>query len=208
LYPTQLSLLELKGAFFLTARSFDGLQVQPNRYLSDLSSSSEESSGRRRATRGEKIRRKFHRRMEFFLAEGGSCSYDAESIDDIEVPLRYKHLVKRWVPKDLPQVNTDFCLDERIYRIAPSSLHGLGLFSMDGIKVFDGGITELMEYVGPCYNYRDWMKLVQYTRGMRIYGVAANYIQLRDNDRNKGGSMYIDGRPKASGNIVGFINST
>jgi hypothetical protein len=108
LYPTQLSLLELKGAFFLTARSFDGLQVQPNRYLSDLSSLSEESSGRRRATRGEKIRRKFHRCMEFFLAEGGSCSYDAESIDDIEVPLRYKHLVKRWVPKDLPQVNTDF----------------------------------------------------------------------------------------------------
>jgi hypothetical protein len=38
--------------------------------------------------------------------------------------------------------------------------------------------------------------------------VAANYIQLRDNDRNKGGSMYIDGRPKTSGNIVGFINST
>lgn len=38
--------------------------------------------------------------------------------------------------------------------------------------------------------------------------MAANYIQLRDNDRNKGGSMYIDGRPKASGNIVGLINST
>jgi hypothetical protein len=163
LYPTQLSLLELKGEFFLTSRSFDGLQVQPNRYFSDLSSLSEESSGRRRETRGENIRRKFHRRMEFFLAEGGSCSYDDESIDDIEVPLRYKHLVKRWVPKDLPQVNIDFFLDERIYRIAPSSLHGLGIFSMDGIKGFDAGITELTEYVGPCYNYRYWMKLVQYT---------------------------------------------
>jgi hypothetical protein len=112
------------------------------------------------------------------------------------------------IPKDLPQVNIDFCLDKRIYHIAPSSLHGLGIFSMDGIKVFDGRINELMEYVGPCYNYRYWMKLVQYTRGMRIYGVAANYIQLIDNDRNKGGSMYIDRRPKASGNIVGFINST
>jgi hypothetical protein len=146
--------------------------------------------------------------MEFFIAEGGSCSFDVESIDNIKVPLRYKHLVKRWVPKDLPQVNTDFCLDKRIYCISPSSLHGLGLFSMDVIKVFYGGITELMEYVRAFYNYRDWMKLVQYTRGMRIYGVAANYIQLRDNDRNKGGSMYIDGRPKASRNIVGFINST
>jgi hypothetical protein len=79
---------------------------------------------------------------------------------------------------------------------------------MDGIKVFYGGMTKLMEYVRPCYNYRDSMKLVQYTRGMQIYGVAANYIQLRDNNRNKLGSMYIDGRPKASGNIVGFINST
>jgi hypothetical protein len=43
---------------------------------------------------------------------------------------------------------------------------------------------------------------------MRIYRVAANYIQLKDNDGIKGGSMYIDGRPKASGNIAGFINST
>ena len=39
------------------------------------------------------------------------------------------------MPWDLPQVNTDFCVNERIYRIAPSSLHGLGLFCMDDIKV-------------------------------------------------------------------------
>ena len=51
------------------------------------------------------------------------------------MPLRYKHLVKQWVPKDLPQINTVFCVNERIYRIVPSSLHGLGLFCMDGIKV-------------------------------------------------------------------------
>jgi hypothetical protein len=38
--------------------------------------------------------------------------------------------------------------------------------------------------------------------------VAANYIQLKDNDQNKGETMYIDGRPKATGNIAGFINST
>ena len=136
------------------------------------------------------IKIKFHKHMEFFHPEGGSCSYDVESIDNIEVPLRSNHLVKRWVPKDLPKINTDFCANERIYRIVPSSLHGLGLFSMDEINVFDDRITKLMEYVRPCYNYRDWMKPVQYTRGMRIYGVAANYIQLRDNDRNKGGSMY------------------
>jgi hypothetical protein len=93
------------------------LKVQPNRYLSNISSSSEEILGQiegnviassrydtQTRTRGEKVRRKFCRRMEFFLAEGGSCSYDDESIGDIEVPLRYKHLVKQWVPKELPPI--------------------------------------------------------------------------------------------------------
>jgi hypothetical protein len=112
-------------------------------YLSDISSSSEGSLGRieesetssrsnmQRSTRGEKIRRKFHRRMEFFLAKGESCYYDHERIYDIEVPLRYKHIVKRWVPKDLPEINIVFCVNERISQIAPLSLHGFGLFSMD-----------------------------------------------------------------------------
>jgi hypothetical protein len=43
---------------------------------------------------------------------------------------------------------------------------------------------------------------------MQRYGVAANYIQLLDNNQNKGATMYIDGRPKSIGNIAGFINST
>ena len=95
--------------------------------------------------------------MQFFLAEEGSCYYDDETIIDIEVPLRYKHIVKQWVPKDLPQLNTYFCVNERIYRIPSLSLHGLGFFCMDGIKFSYEICTELMEYVGPCYNYRDWM---------------------------------------------------
>jgi hypothetical protein len=43
---------------------------------------------------------------------------------------------------------------------------------------------------------------------MRRYGVTTNYIQLVDNNQNKGETMYIDGRPKDSRNIEGFINST
>jgi hypothetical protein len=43
---------------------------------------------------------------------------------------------------------------------------------------------------------------------MRRYGVVVNYIQLKDNDQNKGETIYIDGRPKEAGNIVGFIKST
>ena len=137
---------------------FPMVQVEPNRYFSDLSSLSEGSSIRLDesetsnrstrviSTRCQNIRRKFHKCMDFFLVEGGSCSYDDETIGDIEVPLRYKHLVKQWVPKDLPQLSTYFCMNERIYRIASSPLHGLGLFCMDGINVDYDIRTKLMEY--------------------------------------------------------------
>jgi hypothetical protein len=57
-------------------------------------------------------------------------------------------------------MDTDFCVNERMYHISLSSIHGLGLFSMDGINVKYGGLVELMEYVGPCYNYGDWLMLV------------------------------------------------
>jgi hypothetical protein len=40
------------------------------------------------------------------------------------------------------------------------------------------------------------------------YALATNYIQLINKDKNKGVTIYIDGRPKASDNITGFINST
>ena len=118
--------------------------------------------------------------------------------------------MKQWVPSNLPKVNTGFCVNERIYRIVPSSLHELRLFCMDGIKVGYDRCTKLMDYVGTSYNYNDWMRLVQYTQSMHRYGLSANYIQLKDKAQNKGeGAMlYIDGRPKTTGNIVGFINST
>ena len=83
--------------------------------------------------------------MQYFIANGGLCNYDAKRIGDIEFPLKYKHLVQRWVPNKLPQLDIDFFINGRMYHIAPSSLHGLGLFSMDGIKVGYGIVTELME---------------------------------------------------------------
>jgi hypothetical protein len=152
------------------------LKVQPKRYMPDIFSSSEESLGQIEAgnvvassrydkkirARGEKVRIKFCRRMKLFLAEGGSCSYDDESIGDIDVPLRYKNLVKQWVTKELPPIDVDLIVNNRTYRISPSSLHGLGLFSMDGIIVKYNTITKLMDYVRPCYNYNDWMWLVRY----------------------------------------------
>jgi hypothetical protein len=156
------------------------LKVQPNKYLSYISSSSEESLGqietrnvtassrydKKIRTKGEKVRIKFCRHMNFFLSEGGSCSYDDENIGDIDVPLKYMHLVKQWVPKELPPIDVDFVVNNRTYCIAPSSLHGLGIFSIDEIIVKYNTVTELMDYVRPCYNYNDWMCLVWYIRSM------------------------------------------
>ena len=62
----------------------------------------------RTSTKGEKIRRKFHKRMETFIAKGGSLSYDNDNIDVIEVRLRYKHPVTQCTPKDIPEINTSF----------------------------------------------------------------------------------------------------
>jgi hypothetical protein len=116
--------------------------------------------------------------------------------------------LQRWAPKEILEVDTYFFIGGRMYHIAPLSLHGLGLFSMDGIKVGYGTVTELMEYVGPLYKYNHWLMLVRYTQSMRRYRVAENYIQLLYNNQNKGETMYIDGRQEATGNIAEFINST
>ena len=43
---------------------------------------------------------------------------------------------------------------------------------------------------------------------MKRYRVAMNYKQLAKHNKNKGVTMYIDGRPKASRKITLFINST
>jgi SET domain-containing protein len=43
---------------------------------------------------------------------------------------------------------------------------------------------------------------------MRRYALATNYIHLINKDKNKGETIYIDGRPKASDNIAEFINNT
>ena len=43
---------------------------------------------------------------------------------------------------------------------------------------------------------------------MHRYGLSASYLQRKEKDQNKGATLYIDRRPKITGNIVGFINST
>ena len=43
---------------------------------------------------------------------------------------------------------------------------------------------------------------------MSRYGLSVRYIQLKDKAKNKGARMYMGGRPKTTGNIARFINST
>ena len=42
---------------------------------------------------------------------------------------------------------------------------------------------------------------------MSRYALSKNYLQWKENDQSKRLVMYIDGRPKAIGNIVDFTNS-
>ena len=42
---------------------------------------------------------------------------------------------------------------------------------------------------------------------MHRYALSANYLQCKVNDKSKRLIVYIDGRPKETGNIAGFINS-
>ena len=73
--------------------------------------------------------------MDLFLFEGGSCSYDNESSQETEFPSMYMHYLKNWEPNPLPKINIDFTFDGRTYQIAPSTLHGLGLFTIDGVNI-------------------------------------------------------------------------
>ena len=43
---------------------------------------------------------------------------------------------------------------------------------------------------------------------MHRYGLSTNYIQLKEKSQNKVAKIYMDGRPKTTGNIAGFIKST
>ena len=43
---------------------------------------------------------------------------------------------------------------------------------------------------------------------MHRYALSENYIQQQENNQSKSVAIYIDGRPKETGNIAGFINST
>lgn len=50
--------------------------------IEDIDQKYATSFSRQRSTKGENIRRKFHRCMEFFLGKRGSCSHDNDNIDD------------------------------------------------------------------------------------------------------------------------------
>ena len=64
-----------------------------------------------------------------------------------------------------------------------------------------------MEFVRPWYDYSSWMQIVRYKKSMCRYALTKNYIQQKFSEKIKIVVIYIDGRSKASGNIVGFINS-
>ena len=97
----------------------------------------------------------------------------------------YIHYLKNWEAKPLPEINTDFCINGKTYRIAPSTLHGVGIFIMDSVKVPYKSEVGLMDYVGPTYDYAHWAKLTRYLTNMLIYGFYANYNKMKKKIRIK-----------------------
>ena len=79
---------------------------------------------------------------------------------------------------------------------------------MDDIKGSYKKDVELMEYVRPCYDYSSWMQILRYKKSMARHALGTNYIQQNVSEQSKTTNTYIEGRPKSSENIVGFINST
>ena len=91
--------------------------------------------------------------MDFFLDEEKSYSYDNDFTQDMKFPLMYRHYLMNWEPNPLLEINIDFYIDGRTYQIAPSSLHGLGIFTMDGVNFPYMFEVKLMDYVGLMYDY-------------------------------------------------------
>jgi len=117
----------------------------------------ETSSKMLRSTRGDNVKSKFKKHMDLFIIEGSMFSFENETGKEKKVPLSYKNYVKNCEPNLLPELVTDFCISGRTYRIAPSSLHGLELFSTDGVNVPYHSAVELMEYVGTTCTCKFWI---------------------------------------------------
>jgi hypothetical protein len=47
---------------------------------------------------------------------------------------------------------------------------------MDGIKVSYKNVVELMEYVGHCYDYSNWMHIVRYKKCIFRYALVETKI--------------------------------
>ena len=78
----------------------------------------------------------------------------------------YRNYLKDWEPNPIPEDNTNFSIDERTYQISSFSLDGFWFFTMVGVNVPYNSEVELMEYVGPKYDYMHSSKLMRYLKSM------------------------------------------
>ena len=120
----------------------------------------------------------------------------------------YRNYLNNWEENPLPEINMDFIINGRIYRISPSTLNGSGPFTVDGVKVPYNSAFGLIGYVVPHYGYEHLGILTRYLISMHIHGFCENYNKMKETNQDKGYSIHIDGRPKAYGNIARFISTT
>jgi hypothetical protein len=86
--------------------------------------------------------------------------------------MQFKHIVKKWNPNPLLELDINFVLNRHVYHIYPSSIHGLGLFYMDCVNIPYKCNVDLMQNVGQLYKYGDWMILTNYMKRMWTYELS------------------------------------
>jgi hypothetical protein len=99
--------------------------------------------------------------------------------------------VKKWEFEPLLEWDTHFSIDERTYCIYPCYLQGLGLFSMDVVKVPYSLVVELIGYVKSLYIYGNWKILAKFMSSMQRLHCFPNYNQIKETNQNKWAHTYI-----------------
>jgi hypothetical protein len=93
----------------------------------------------------------------------------------------------------------------RQWIVKKSKLKGmrLGLFACEDILVVPGSYVDLFPFLGTTYRETSWVILKRHIPHIREYGLT-----IKTNAQlNITAPQYMDGCPKRSSNIVGYINS-
>jgi hypothetical protein len=101
---------------------------------------------------------------DYFHAKLGKCYYENNIKDDMEVTNVVQVSCKVVEPNTLSKLYNNFVLNGHSYHIVASSIYGMELFCMDGVKFSYKHEGEWMDFVFPLNKYGNWMILTRYVK--------------------------------------------